>query len=307
MANPFGCRKGSAWQIQRSAIDRLRHSNIYQPAIEFNPSYNPFKEGFGKNNQTTSARKATQPISHIEKQADDNLKNWDTLYANFEKKFDSATSGQVTVKSSILDQSTTPLAIFDSNETMLLAENCRFVQLKNKYIITASDRGIIIIDQYRAHIRILFDRLMNSKNETVKSQRVLFPEVIQLSSSQNLILEELQEEMEKMGFELAFLGNNSWSVNSVPSSLKGMNVNDLIHEVIDSVMTGGKDISTKISEHIALSSAKTAAIQYGQTLTEDDMSALANDLMKSTQQKYTPDGKLIINFIPTDDVIKMFS
>ena len=86
-----------------------------------------------------------------------------------------------------------------------------------------------------------------------------------------------------------------------------MNVNDLIHEVIDSVMTGGKDISTKISEHIALSSAKTAAIQYGQTLTEDDMSALANDLMKSTQQKYTPDGKLIINFIPTDDVIKMFS
>lgn len=282
-------------------------SNIYQPAIEFNPSYNPFNEGYGKNNQTTSARKATQPISHIEKQADDNLKNWDTLYANFEKKFDSATSGQVTVKSSILDQSTTPLAIFDSNETMLLTENCRFVQLKNKYIITASDRGIIIIDQYRAHTRILFDRLMNSKNETVKSQRVLFPEVIQLSSSQNLILEELQEEMEKMGFELAFLGNNSWSVNSVPSSLKGMNVNDLIHEVIDSVMTGGKDISTKISEHIALSSAKTAAIQYGQTLTEDDMSALANDLMKSTQQKYTPDGKLIINFIPTDDVIKMFS
>ena len=282
-------------------------SNIYQPAIEFNPSYNPFNEGYGKHNQTTSARKATQPISHIEKQADDNLKNWDTLYANFEKKFDSATSEQVTVKSSILDQSTTPLAIFDSNETMLLAENCRFVQLKNKYIITTSDKGIIIIDQYRAHTRILFDRLMNSKNETVKSQRVLFPEVIQLSSSQNLILEELQEEMEKMGFELAFLGNNSWSVNSVPSSLKGMNVNDLIHEVIDSVMTGGKDISTKISEHIALSSAKTAAIQYGQTLTEDDMSALANDLMKSTQQKYTPDGKLIINFIPTDDVIKMFS
>ena len=135
----------------------------------------------------------------------------------------------------------------------------------------------------------------------------MFPEIIELTSSQNLILEELQENMEQMGFELSFLGNNSWSVNSVPSSLKGLDVKNLIHEVVDSVVSGGNSITAKITELIALSSAKTAAIQYGQSLNDEDMATLVNNLLGLKESKYTPDGKTIIRTIPLDEILKMFS
>ena len=110
-----------------------------------------------------------------------------------------------------------------------------------------------------------------------------------------------------MGFELSFLGNNSWSVNSVPSSLKGLDVKNLIHEVVDSVVSGGNSITAKITELIALSSAKTAAIQYGQSLNDEDMATLVNNLLGLKESKYTPDGKTIIKTIPLDEILKMFS
>ena len=106
---------------------------------------------------------------------------------------------------------------------------------------------------------------------------------------------------------MAFLGNGSWSVNSVPSCLKGINIKDMIYDVIDSVTEGGHSISAKVTNHIALSSAKAAAIQYGQPLTQEDMDVLVAKLFASSEPKYTPDGKLIISPLSYDDITKMFA
>ena len=282
-------------------------NGIVQPTIDFDPSYNPFNENKNIRHSGKETNRQHTVVSSLMKQTDDNLKNWDALYENFEKKIDSAIN-EITVQSSIIGRQDDKKAEIFENPHTNIPDTTKYLQFKNKYIITANDECLLLIDQYRAHIRILFDKLVATKQDSaIESQRVLFPEVINLTSSQNIILEELQEKMEQMGFELSFLGDNSWSVNSVPSALKGLNVKNLIHEVIESVITGGNDISSKITEHIALSSAKTAAIQYGQILTEEDMATLVGNLFKSKEPKYTPDGKQIIKTIQYSDILKMFS
>ena len=287
-------------------------NELRQPTIDIDPNYNPFNDNYNNRHTTSKNKEAISTSSYefkkYDRQADENLKNWDALYANFEKKLDSAVNGQVTVPSSIIGQENSPETGLFENAAGNLLLSGKYIQFKNKYIITCDSNNILLIDQYRAHTRILFDKLIsNKKNGTVESQRVLFPEIIELTSSQNLILEELQENMEQMGFELSFLGNNSWSVNSVPSSLKGLDVKNLIHEVVDSVVSGGNSITAKITELIALSSAKTAAIQYGQSLNDEDMATLVNNLLGLKESKYTPDGKTIIRTIPLDEILKMFS
>ena len=182
-----------------------------------------------------------------------------------------------------------------------------YTQIKKKYILTQNKSGLVFIDQHRAHVRVLFDKMIATKlTEKIESQRVIFQEVIELSSAQNLILEELQPEMEKMGFELSFLGNNSWTLNSIPAVLLKVNTREFILDVVDTVINGGADISSKMAEHIALSSAKAAAIKYGQTLSQNEMDNLVASLFSSKEPKYTPDRKLVISMMSYDDIAKMF-
>lgn len=277
-------------------------NSFEQPTIEIDPTYNPFEVEKGR---SSTPRTASIP-SKFEKYADENLKNWDSLYSNFEKK-----------RSDIIDQSiesTEEKEITSIHSTLFENSNEHapvhnlLTQLKNKYILFPGKDGIMLIDQYRAHVRILYDKLLENKlRNSVESQRVMFPEVINLSSSQNLILEELQPELEQIGFELSFLGDNSWAVNSIPLSLKDLNIKEFIYDVVDSVISGGNGISSKMAETIALSSAKSAAIKSGQSLTEEEMEALTCDLFKLKEPKYTPNGKLIIAKISFDEISKLFS
>ena len=273
---------------------------LQQPTIEIDPNYNPFAESSSRNSSYGSPA-YSRPASKYEKLADDNLKNWDALYSNFEKDRGN-TVEQQTIESRFNSERGNNL-----NTESEFELNGTFIQAKNKYIITTGINGLMIIDQYRAHVRVLYDKLIESKrNNTIESQRVLFPEVINLSAAQNVIMESLLDKLEEMGFELSFLGDNSWSVNSVPSSLNGLNLKELIYDVIDTDTTGA-NASDKIIEHIALSSAKTAAIQSGQPLSDDDMKSLVSQLLQTKESKYTPDGKLIISVITYDEIAKLFT
>lgn len=155
---------------------------------------------------------------------------------------------------------------------------------------------------------MLFDTLIEAKaGKHIESQRVLFQEVIRLSPAQSQILEELKDEMESLGFEIGFLGDNSWTVNSSPANLKGINIKDMILDVIDSVNTGGHSISKRVAEHIALSSARAAAVQYGQHLTQEEMDSLVASLFRSKEPGYTPDGKKTMYTLTFEEINKMFS
>lgn len=272
-----------------------------QPKIQFDPTYNPFKE----NRVTASATPKTHN-SKFGSFSNDNLDNWEALYESFENK--KTVDATQTVESSLCIElsNRTESSIFSSK----LSEGNfgkQYMQLKSKYIVTCDQSGILLIDQHRAHVRILFDKMIDAATiGIVESQRVLFPEILQLTTAQNPILEELSNSLENMGFDISFLGNSSWAINSVPAVLKDLNVKEFISDIIESSIVGGKELPQKIKEHIALSSAKAAAIQYGKILTNEEMATIASDLFISKEQKYTPDGKIIISTISNDEIAKYF-
>ena len=267
------------------------HVEVHRPEIEIDPQYNPFKtQRQPSMGQTHQARTRQQ------------MSNWDELFKNFERN-----------KNEALDQAsageTHALAGGDEADSVLPVEDVQsvYLQLKGRYVLSPAKSGLMVIDQHRAHVRILFDRYIgNIHTGTMSSQSILFPEVLHLSPAQSVTLQSLMPEMETMGFVLSQLSGNDWSVNAIPSGIDGVDVSSMIHQIIESVDDGGMPLKKRIQEHLALSVARSAAIPVGRTLSQEEMEALVADLLKLPEPNYTPDGKIIISMIPMEQIAKMF-
>ena len=193
--------------------------------------------------------------------------------------------------------------MFDSSAK----EAVSVMQIKNRYILSPSTSGLMVVDQHRAHIRILFDRYIDlARNGDLASQRVIFPEVLQLSPSQNVVLDSIIDEVATLGFDLAFLGDNAWSVNGVPSVIGDVNPVEVLMQIVESVSETGDEVGDSLRENIALSMAKASAIRAGQPLSQSDMEHLLSDLFKVSTPNYTPDGQVVISNILFDDISRLF-
>ena len=264
--------------------------NISMPDVPVDRNYNPFNQG-----GQTRAPRATAV-------------NWEELYKNFEQKKQRAVDGgEAPVAGSpvLTGGDDAPESnVFVDDDT----QHSRYMQLKGRYILSPSKSGLMIVDQHRAHVRILFDRYIAQMTEnSISSQTVMFPEVLHLSNSQNALLTEMVPELEMMGFSLASLGGCDWSINSVPSGIEQMaHPCEIVQQVIDSVENGSESLKNKLYERIALSVSRSAAIPYGRQLSQDDMEKIVSDLLSLVNPNYTPDGKTIIKIIGLEQIARHF-
>ncbi len=275
------------------------HVEVHRPEIEVDPSYNPFNSQHSQSSHAQSRQRQAP--------SDSSLSNWDELFANFErKKSDSIVTdaGQQSAAMPVSPSDETTVA----NPVLPLGDlQSVYLQLKGRYILSPAKSGLMIIDQHRAHVRILFDRYINRVNNgSMSSQAVLFPEVLHLSAAQSVTLQGLLPEMEKMGFSLSALSGNDWTVNAVPSGLDGIDMSSMINQIVESVENGGLPLKKRIYDHLALTLARSAAIPMGRTLMQEEMEMLVADLLRLPEPNYTPDGKTIITVIPIEQINKMF-
>lgn len=272
------------------AIDIPIHdpSKVVQPQISVNPSYNPFKS-------TSSGSNYQRPKL-----------NWEQFYEGFESEKDSTDT---------LFPSTEDVDIFSNSdkedaeerEISPITEIIVHYQYKSKYILTSVKSGLMLIDQHRAHIRILFDQFITQiKQKKGISQRTLFPEIIEFSASEATMIPYLMDDLEAVGFDLSNLGNNSYAINGVPSEISNIDAVQLIHNMIDKSIDSGSDIKEEIQETLALSMATVASIPYGHKLSDEEMNKIVDQLFASPSHKYTPDGKTIISLLEDDAIEKMF-
>src|SRR5690606_35647035 len=116
-------------------------------------------------------------------------------------------------------------------------------QYKQKYILTSVKSGLMIIDQHKAHIRILFDKyIAQIQQRKGVSQRVLFPEILEMSSAEAATLPSLLDDLEALFFELSHMGNNSFAVQGVPSEIDNLDSSQLIRSIIEKSMETGSDV-----------------------------------------------------------------
>ena len=256
------------------------------PKISLNPGYNPFKT-------SSSGASPSSAVPHSKPKVDS---QWEQIYEGLKDQ------GQ--------DQEH-EMPLFENEETIqaessssILAEKSpAHYQYKGKYIMTAVKSGLMIIDQHRAHVRILFEEyLQQLKERTFHSQKVLFPEVLQLAVSDRVMFEKLLPEMQEMGFELEDLGGGSYAVNSVPAGLDGLNPVKLVQDMIASAKEQGVTAIEEINRNLALSLARHAAIPQGQVLSNDEMENLVNTLFACENVNYTPDGKSVLCILQQDEI-----
>lgn len=251
-------------------------SNMRTPQINIDPAYNPFKQ---------ASNNYSRPNF-----------NWESLYNNFSQPSETLEYENLDLFDKKMENDLTP-----EISTSL------HYQYKNKYIFTSVKSGLMIIDQHRAHVRILFDHFLeNIKQNRSISQQVLFPEIIEFTPSEASMIPYLIEDIEAIGFDLSNLGNNSYAINGVPSELKNANPIELVHTMISKSIDTGSDVKDDIQEAIALSMSYAAAIPYGQALSDEEINNIINQLFSSATHKYTPDGKLIISVLEDADIDKMF-
>ena len=279
-----------------------------QHGIELDLSYNPFASTPVSSTPKSSGggtpsswRRETNAVTG----------DWEKLYANFTGKRDDSIEN---IRASAINEIDAIVNIPEEEvivQSKLDIESDEVVQnlmqIKNRYILSPSKSGLMVVDQHRAHVRILYDRYMDlAQLGAMSTQRVIFPEVLQLSSSQNAIMESINEEVSAVGFDVSYLGDNSWSINGVPSVIDGVNTKDAILQMIESVTESGEEIGAGLKEKIALSMARAASIKVGQSLTQADMEHLMSDLFKLATPNYTPDGKLVVSIISIDDLHRLF-
>ena len=286
------------------------HTVVTAPEDGIDPTYNPFKPQ-SKSSAGGGSSYHPQSAGNFDGYSSNPLPDWEKLYQNFEK---GKQEGIASITEQDVEDSFSDIGevepVNNGVQTEIITpdmSSAMCMQMKGRYILSPIKSGLMIVDQHRAHVRVLFEQYIKQLDATtISSQRVLFPEVLQLTTSQNIILKELEPEMEKIGFNLAQLSGNDWSINAVPAGMENVNIKDTILQVIDEVSMGGTSITTKVYESIALRVAKSAAIPYGKTMLQEEMDTLLSKLLCLPNPNYTPDGKTIISVLSNDQLEKMF-
>lgn len=242
-----------------------RHVSRQVPMPQYNPMYNPFN------------KKPAPP------------KDWQQLYPE--------TETPAAEMPSLFDDApemAAPLPVADMAPV--------HYQYKGRYVMTAVKSGLMVIDQHRADIRIRYEQYMHQLKEApAQSQRILFPEVIELPPSDAALMNDLLPALAAVGFELTPLGSTSYAVSGVPAGIEGLQPAALVQELLASTGPLGRDRMAAYHE-LALTLARQSAVPYGQLLSNDEMDALVNSLFACQDVNHTPDGHAILAILPQRDI-----
>ena len=279
------------------AFESSPYAGIQPPKTTYNPDYNPFNTS------------AVPPSSYSSKPSRD----WEQLYEGLEHH----SSAQHIQKSypddgdyftaASMEQPVTPTLYDHSEEAAMGEKSSQHYQFKGRFILTSVKSGLMIIDQQRAHIRILYDQYLEQiTRQQGASQGMLFPDIVQFPVSEVPVLQEIMEDLSYLGFELTDLGGGSYAINGIPSGISGLNPVELIQSMVHTAMEKGGKVKEEVQSNLALTLAKAAAIVPGQVLTNEEMNGLVDGLFAVATPNYTPDGKTVLSVLQEDELEKLF-
>ena len=257
-------------------------------------TYNPFKNGDAQSSYSRSNGWGKLYNKYAVPERDGN----DASLVDVNPEKDLPIGGDVLDESHLQSSLWNTAALDKGTELMPFDVSVQKFQYKGRYIILPSANGLMVVNQHRAHVRVLFDQNMQCITTGGRpSQKELFPMVLQFEPSDCVVLEDLMEDVCSLGFDLSNLGGGSYSVNGVPAGLEGIDIQTLLHDMIVAAKEKTNDIRKDAQEALALTMAENAAIVYGQILSVAEMERLLQDLFATKSPARTPDGKLIYTVI----------
>ena len=284
---------------------------VKAPKLQYNSSYNPF-------NEPSPRRQDAVP------------QQWEKLYDGLgggsthqPSLFSSAGGGVVKSKASAVpadgilqsrrfvqpempDEAPEDNVQEEAQESPIEEKSPVHYQYKGQYIMTAVKSGLMIIDQHRAHTRILYERyLAQTADRKAYSQKLLFPETVQFSTTEDTTMRAILPELEAIGFEIAQQQDGTYTINSVPAGLDGLNYVTLVQDLVATAADKPASATDDICHAVALELARSAAVTYGQVLTNAEMENIVNDLFACSNFNYTPDGKRVLTLLRQTEIERL--
>lgn len=310
------------------ALGAMPQADISAPKVQYNPAYNPF-------NESSAQRSSAAPdnweqlyeglsSAHSRQRSAPSLFGNDTggviqsrsnatnkpfadngivLSKGFSKpdglNAESAGFNALSADTDMLSASTEPSPLEEKSPT--------HYQYKGRYIMTSVKSGLMIIDQYRAHTRILYEGYIEQmQKRRPSSQKPLFPDTIHFSASDKVVVEAVMPELQNIGFELTPNEEGDYTITAVPSGLDGLDYVALVQDLVASAREKTTSAIDDINHSIALELARNAAVTYGQVLTNAEMENIVNSLFACSNFSYTPDGKKILTMLRQTDLEQLF-
>ncbi len=236
-----------------------KDTEIRQPSIDTNPSYNPFA-----GESSYEREKRSTPYM------DERNEGWEQL-------FEPAQS--------------------------IAMKTQKNLQIRNKYILSPVKSGVMLIDQRRAHERILYERMLKAvEDHQPLAQQSLFPETITLNAADYQVCLEMLAPMEQLGFDIRDFGNNSVVVHGFPADMNPAGAGDTIEMMIEQYKSLQSLNDTQYAERISKSAAKASAINYGKQLSDMEMQELIDQLFACENPNHTPSGSLIVRIMGLEEL-----
>ena len=255
-------------------FDPQRHA-IPMPDVQYNPSYNPF----------ATSPSAKTVASHL------------SLLSDLTRP----TASQTDMPSLFPDAD-------ESAPSLIMEKSPEHYQYKGRYVMTAVKSGLMIIDQHRADVRICYERYMEQlRRHSASTQKLLFPEMLQLSPSDSVLMQRFLPDLLTIGFDISDLGGGSFALNGIPADIKGYDPLTLVRNIVTDAAEKGSGVTAdELHTVLALSMARNTAIDYGQVLSNDEMERLVNELFACANANYTPDGHPVLAILPQSDIDRLF-
>lgn len=308
------------WQIVVAGVKESLGKYNAVPVIEFDtegqptdiPVYNPAVKGPHVSVPSVRVNPEYDPFSSDQKTYRNSMP--DFLQSPSDSLFDQQRHNSqhelISVDSLMFVNNTkTPSSdsLYSEKTLQEMEKSTEHYQFRGQYIITSIQSGLLLVDQHRAHTRVLYNRFREQmRNQVSPSQGLLFPELIQLPSSDAVVLNDMLPDLHSLGFELTSLGGGAFSLQGVPVGIDGLNPVNLVTDMVASVCESGKTAQEELQHRMALTLSKTAAIPTGQLLSSKEMNSLLDDLFVTDNPNYTPDGKKITAILPFENIEKLF-
>ncbi len=317
------------WQILMAAVREVLGRSHMAPSIDFDLADCPDIPLFSPDGASVPPPMPTVDSSYnpFKQSSPDSYKrpsvNWESLYKGAERStlgdkiyFDDIPDVDLPASSPSLfasDAASAPLPSAssvmpsDANGSMLADKCADCYQYKGSYVVTSIKSGLMMVDQHRAHVRILYHRYLAQLNEQRSaSQGMLFPEMLTLSMSQAVEMEHLLDDFASLGFDISNMGGGTFAIQGVPTGIEGLAPTTLVEHILSDTIEKGDVSREEIHRTMALTMARSAAIVAGQILSVEEMTQLIDELFACDMPAYTPDGKKTFVVIDEDEILKRF-
>jgi DNA mismatch repair protein MutL len=252
-------------------------TNVQVPLIETNPDYDPFSEESGY-------RRANHGSS-------DYFRRWDTA--------GSPGTPDRTIRDFTADHWE---QLFEPAGEPVAPVN-KYLQIKNKYILSPVKSGVMIIDQRRAHERILYENLVRTReNRESIAQQTLFPETIRFNPADYQVCKEIMPWLEKIGFDVRELGHHTLVIHGIPAEMSVTGARDKLEKIVEHYKSLETVPETELFEELIRATAVAGALDYGKRLSNDEIQELVDKLFACTNPHFSPSGKPVVKIIDLESL-----